>query len=76
MVCIFDCVSSIRQNLVKTHLCVLVLSAEGSVFAEAVAGVSWSTAAALRLTVVLLGGRSPVLLEDIVHLLQNTDTVC
>lgn len=46
-----------------------MLSAEGSVFGEAVAGVSEAAeAAALRPTVVLLGGRSPVLLEDIVHL--------
>lgn len=49
-------------------LCVLALSAEGSLFAEVVAGVSEAAAADLRLTVVLLGGRTPVLLEDIVHL--------
>ena len=47
--------------------------------AEVVLAEAETTTAAAdsRLVVVLLGGgTSPVLLEDIVHLLQNTDTVC
>ena len=64
------------SNLFKTHLCVLALSVEGSLFAEVVAGVSEAAAADLRLTVVLLGGRTPVLLKDIVHLLKRKSTVC
>ena len=47
----------------------------GSAGETAVLAEAETSAADSRLVAVLLGGTSPVL-EDIVHLLQNTGTVC